>query len=107
MNRFVFIVVAFVVVACTPAPALTPAGANVTYVNRANEIEHCRALGDVTIADPVPSSLAAGAGMRADAHDQAIVELRNGAADKGATHVYVDEEKVPSLEHGVAYRCGS
>ncbi len=108
MKTSTLILVAALVAGCHLTPSsLTPAGEKVRYANHANELTGCTALGEVTISDPVATSSAMGEGIKAEERDQAVTELRNAAAEKGATLVYVDEDKLPSLEHGTAYRCGS
>ncbi|CAN5555870.1 hypothetical protein BH09MYX1_BH09MYX1_10720 [soil metagenome] len=89
----------------TPPP-LTPAGKNVVYVTVPAAVESCTNMGVVTIADPVTQSNAS-SNMKADEHDEAVIELKNAAAEKGGTAVFVDEAKTPSLEKGVVYKCAT
>ena len=85
-----------VILACTTTE-LTEAGQHVTYADSVLDVSGCDALG------PVESG-------GASVHDHAartiaIHELRNAAAHKGATHVYVDVQASPDLSRGVAYKC--
>ncbi len=81
MDRSLWPSLLLLVAACTTTE-LTEAGQHVTYVNAESDISGCEEVG------AVESSGAA-------AHDPAgrtaaIHELRNAAAGKGATHVFVD-----------------
>ena len=94
--KHLIVALSLVVAACSTTE-LTEAGQHVTYADSALDVSGCDALG------PVESG-------GAPAHDHAartiaIHELRNAAASKGATHVYVDEQASPDLSHGVAYKC--
>lgn len=108
MNRNHILLVGALVAGCNLTPSsLTPAGTNVHYAIHPNEVAGCTSLGEVTISDPIATSSAMGQGLKSEERDQAVTELRNAAGEKGANFVFVDEEKLPSLERGTAYRCGS
>jgi hypothetical protein len=76
---------------------LTEAGQHVTYANTALDVSGCEELGAVESGGAQPGDHAS--------RTAAIHELRNAAASKGATHVYVDEEASPKLDRGTAYKC--
>jgi hypothetical protein len=83
--------------ACTGSE-LTPAGHRVVYSTSPLDVSGCAKLGDVA------------AGGVSNPHDpqQRIIaqhELRNATAEKGGTHVLVDESATPGLAQGVAYKC--
>jgi hypothetical protein len=104
----VVIVASILVAACgslTP-PSLTPAGQKVVFTDLPDQVKSCSPLGEITIADPVAQSNT-GTGMKAEERDQAVIELKNGAAEKGGDVVFVDEKKTPSLEKGAVYKCST
>lgn len=76
---------------------LTEAGQHVTFADSAMDVSGCDELGTVE---------SSGAAVHDPAgRTTAIHELRNAAAAKGATHVYVDERRTPELTRGMAYKC--
>ncbi len=76
---------------------LTEAGQHVTYADTLMDVSGCEELGVVESSGAPPHDHAA--------RTVAMHELRNAAATKGATHVYVDEQTSPNLARGTAYKC--
>jgi hypothetical protein len=79
------------------AGELTEAGQHVTYTDTALDVSGCNAVGEVHSDGVSPQ----------DVHSRttAMHELRNAAASKGGTHVFVDSEASPNLTKGTAYKC--
>lgn len=79
--------------ACS-AGELTEAGQHVVYTDAELDVSGCDAVGEVTSDGVSPH----------DAHSRttAMHELRNAAASKGGTHVFVTAR---DLTKGTAYKC--
>ena len=79
--------------ACS-AGELTEAGQHVIYTDAELDVSGCDAIGEVRSEGISPH----------DAHSRinAKNELRNAAASKGGTHVFVDSS---DLTKGTAYKC--
>lgn len=104
IRQFLPIASLLLVAACA-STELTPGGQKVVYATSAADISGCKAVGEVTSSGAHVSGAISGSGMKDQLRKDAIVELRNGAASKGATHVFVDETTHPDLEKGTAYTC--
>ncbi|HEX4514685.1 MAG TPA: DUF4156 domain-containing protein [Polyangiaceae bacterium] len=86
----------FLLCSCS-AGELTEAGQHVTFTDTELDVSGCDAVGEVQ-SDGISVH---------DVHSRAtaVHELRNAAASKGGTHVFVDSEKSPDLTKGIAYKC--
>lgn len=82
--------------ACS-AGELTEAGQHVTYTDTELDVSGCDAVGEVRSDGVSPQD--------ARSRTTAMHELRNAAASKGGTHVFVDSDKSPDLTRGTAYKC--
>ncbi len=96
MKRTALLVVFSLSIACSGAE-LTEAGQHVTFTDSALDVSGCEQVGVVESQGASPHD--------AHARTAAIHELRNAAAGKGGTHVFVDSEKAPDLARGLAYKC--
>ena len=96
MSRLLLLSLPIFAVACS-AGELTEAGQHVTYTDTALDVSGCNAVGEVHSDGISPH----------DSHSRttAIHELRNAAASKGGTHIYVDPDQSPNLTQGTAYKC--
>ena len=94
MNRTI---ACLLVVSACSSTELTEAGQHVTYANSLLDVSGCDEVGVVESRGAPPQDHAA--------RTVAMHELRNAAAQKGGTHVFVDESVSPQLTRGTAYKC--
>jgi len=102
----IILIVAFVLVSCATKMRTRPTQVRLVTVEQVHEVEvQCKFVGNVTGASfPVGGCLSWWDTMRDIAHNNALNELLDNAAELGATHVFVNLGDYPDLR-GEAYTC--